>query len=31
MKRKIKLRDLTANQWDNYTNKCRFSCKGCIL
>lgn len=31
MKRKIKLRDLTKEQWDNYTNKCRFACNGCIF
>lgn len=31
MKRTIKLRDLTANQWDNYTSKCKISCNHCIF
>ena len=31
MKRKIKLRDMTKEQWDNYTSKCRFACNNCIF
>lgn len=32
MKRKIKLRDMTKEQWDNYINKCLSrSCSDCIF
>lgn len=32
MKRKIKLRDLTKEQWDNYKEKCPWSCnRDCIF
>lgn len=31
MKRKIKLRDLTKEQWDDYVSNCKFACNDCIF
>lgn len=31
MKRKIKLRDMTVEQWDDYRNECRGDCDKCVF
>lgn len=31
MKRKIKLRDMTKEQWNNYQNKCVANCRKCVF
>ena len=31
MKKKIKLRDLTKEQWDNYQNNCIGKCNNCVF
>ena len=31
MKKRIKLRDMTAEQWDNYQNKCTTNCRKCVF
>lgn len=30
MKKKIKLRDMTAEQWDTYRSKCKGDCNNCV-
>ena len=31
MKKRIKLRDLTKEQWDNYVDNCKLTCDGCVF
>ena len=31
MKKKIKLRDMTVEQWDDYRNECRGDCDKCVF
>ena len=31
MKKKIKLKDMTTEQWDNYVNRCKLTCDKCVF